>query len=261
MPVPGPSAGRYGDAMPETPRAAEAADLLALPGVTDAVEQARMALAALHRHPANRRGWPTTSAAASVRAARASAAVDGGDPAVTAEQQTIADPVLAGALRVTAALGTASAVWQRSPLQVLARLHTLAAADLVEDRTQLGRPVRAADRLAALAGLITATPGVPAPILLALVHGELLTTRPFGTADGVVARSAARLVALTTGLDAHGLGVPEVAQLRAGARYGSLADGYAAGTSAEVAAWIVANCEWLSAGAREGASIADAHGE
>ena len=237
--------------------AAGAAELLALPGVADAVENARSALAALHRHPANRRGWPRTSAAASVRAARASAALDGGDPSLTAEQQSVADPVLAGALRVAAALGSATAVWQRSPLQVLARLHTLAAADLVTDQETLGRPVRAADRLAALAALIAAD-GAPAPIVVALAHGDLLAGAPFGIADGVVARAAGRLVAVTTGLDPHGLGVPEVAQLRAGGRYRELADGYAGGSPAGVAEWVVANCEWLSAGAREGRSIADA---
>ena len=48
-----------------------------------------------------------------------------------------------GALRVAQALeGGATAlvgVWQRAPLQALARLHTLAAADLVDDE-RLGRP-------------------------------------------------------------------------------------------------------------------------
>ncbi|MGH3623840.1 MAG: oxidoreductase, partial [Sciscionella sp.] len=47
--------------------------LLDLSGVPEAVEQARQAVAAVHQHPTNRRGWPATSAEASVRAARASA--------------------------------------------------------------------------------------------------------------------------------------------------------------------------------------------
>ena len=53
------------------------------------------------------------------------------------------DPVLAGALRVSEALegGVTSlvGVWQKAPSQALARLHALAAADLVDD-DQLGRP-------------------------------------------------------------------------------------------------------------------------
>ncbi|MDQ6657615.1 MAG: oxidoreductase, partial [Actinomycetota bacterium] len=50
--------------------------------VRAAVEGAREALAALHRHPANVRGWPRTAAAAAVRAARASAILDGGSGAI-----------------------------------------------------------------------------------------------------------------------------------------------------------------------------------
>ncbi|MGH3811927.1 MAG: oxidoreductase, partial [Pseudonocardiaceae bacterium] len=44
-----------------------------LPGVAEAVTRARDGVARVHRHPANRRGWPVTAAEASVRAARASA--------------------------------------------------------------------------------------------------------------------------------------------------------------------------------------------
>lgn len=253
-----PGAGRAGEIV-VTPAGSGVADLPALPGVSEAVQNARSALAALHNHPANRRGWAATSAAASVRAARASAALDGGDPALDAEAGSISDPVLAGALRVAAALGSAAPVWRRSPLQVLARLHTLAGADLVGDSSSLGRPVRGASRIAALAATVVADQ-LPAPVLAAVVHGELLTLRPFGVADGVVARAAARLVAVSTGLDPHALGVPEVAQLRAGKRYEELAAGYAEGTAAGTAGWIVAVCEWFSAGAREGRSIADAAG-
>src|SRR5690606_41481628 len=52
----------------------------------------------------------------------------------------VREPVLAGALRVAEALGGMLSTWQRSPLQVLARLHVLAAADLIENPDRLGRP-------------------------------------------------------------------------------------------------------------------------
>ncbi len=234
-------------------------DLLGLPGVPDAVEGVREALAALHRHPANRRGWPRTAAAASVRAARASAAIEGADVAFDPDSTTVRDPMLAGALRAAASIGALAPVWQRSPLQALARLHTEAAADLVAEVDLLGRPIRRAARLSALAEMAISAPW-PAPVLVAVVHGELLTLRAFGTADGLVARAAARLVAIGSGLDPHGLGVPEVAQLRAGDRYRQLADGFAEGTDNGLANWIVAGCEWLQAGAREGGSIAAAAG-
>lgn len=234
-------------------------DLSSAPEVAAAIAQARDALARLHRHPVNRRGWPRTSAAASVRAARASAALDGGDASVDRQAATVTDPVLAGALRVSAALGSLVAVWERSPLQALARLHTEAAADLVTDPDLLGRPMRQAARLAALASLVADDPW-PAPVVVAVVHVELLTLRPFGSADGVVARGAARLAALASGLDPHGLGVPEVAQLRAGVGYRRAATEVAAGTPGGLDRWIVRSCGWLADGAREGGSIADAAG-
>lgn len=234
-------------------------DPTGLTGVMEAVQGARSALAALHHHPANHRGWPRTAAAASVRAARASAVMEGGNAALDPDVETVRDPVLAGALRAAASIGSMCTVWERSPLQALARLHALAAADLVQDQSLLGRPVRAADRLSALARLVIHPPW-PAPVLAAVVHAELLTQQPFGVADGVIARAAARLVAITSGLDPHGLGVPEVAQMRAGRQYRQLAAGFASGSDEGIQRWIIASCQWLAAGAREGNSIAEAAG-
>ena len=97
-------------------------------------------------------------------------------------------------------------------MQALARLHALAAADLVDD-DRLGRPRPDADvgpRLELLVELVTGKSDVPATVLAAVAHGELLTLAPFGTADGVVARAVSRLVTIASGLDPHGLGVPEV---------------------------------------------------
>ncbi|HEY9304958.1 MAG TPA: oxidoreductase, partial [Mycobacterium sp.] len=54
------------------------APLMALPGVADASDQAREALGRAHRHRANLRRWPVTAAEAALRAARASAVLDGG---------------------------------------------------------------------------------------------------------------------------------------------------------------------------------------
>jgi hypothetical protein len=53
------------------------APLSALPGVPEAVARARDALVTVHNHKVNRRGWPATAAEAALRAARASAALDG----------------------------------------------------------------------------------------------------------------------------------------------------------------------------------------
>lgn len=234
-----------------------------LPGVREAADRARDALAEVHMHRANRRGWPVTAAEAAVRAARSSAAIDGAATELPPDGQ-VADPVLAGSLRVGQALdGDALrnlvGVWQRAPLQALARLHLLAATDLVEDPESLGRP-RAesgvAERLDLLAQTVL-TSNAPAPVLAAVVHGELLALRPFGTADGLVARAAARLVTVSRGLDPHALGVPEVFWLRRRPAYLEAAAGFAVGGPAGVGAWTILCCEALVDGAREARSIAD----
>lgn len=258
------------------------APLVDLPGVADAVAHARDALVTVHNHPVNRRGWPATAAEAGLRAARASAALDGAalDPAPT---DVVDDPVLAGAVRAAEELGRLLGVWRTAPLQALARLHVVAAADLVHDADQsgaasadpdqdqdaarqaadsvLGRPRSSAEtsaRLALLADLVTGGTSVPAPVLVSVVHGELLALVPFPTANGVVARAAARLAAIAAGLDPKGLAVPEVGHLRRAAEYRRAAQGFASGTPEGLTEWLLHCCAQWEAGAREGLSIAEA---
>jgi hypothetical protein len=238
------------------------APLAELPGVADASEEAREALGKAHRHRTNLRGWPTTAAEAALRSARASSVLDGG--ALQLSDDGTPDPVLAGALRVSEALeGGATSlvgVWQRAPLQAIARLHALAAADLTDD-DHLGRPRADGDvgrRLELLADIVTGGTIVPAPVLAGVVHGELLTLAPFGTADGVVARAVSRLVTIASGLDPHGLGVPEVYWMRHSGDYRAAARGFSSGTPDGLAAWLVLSCRGLHAGAREALSIAAA---
>ena len=247
------------------------APLVALPGVAAAVARARDALATLHRHPVNRRGWPATAAEAALRAARASAALDGAPlPRALDRLDAVAgDPVLAGAVRIAQESGRLLGVWRTSPLQALARLHVLAAADLVPGSGPvtapadqvLGRPrggEAVSARLTLLATLVAGGTSAPAPVLVAVVHGELLALAPFGSADGVVARAAARLTAVASGLDPKGLAVPEVGHLRRVREYRAAAAAFAGGTAEGVAEWVRHCCAQWEAGAREGRSIADA---
>jgi hypothetical protein len=238
------------------------APLAELPGVAVAGEEAREALGRAHRHRTNLRGWPATAAEASMRAARASSVLDGGSLQLSDGGDP--DPVLAGALRVSEALeGGATSligVWQRAPLQAIARLHALAAADLADD-DRLGRPRGDADigrRLELLADIVTGGTAVSAPVLAAVVHGELLTLEPFGTADGVVARAVSRLVTIASGLDPHGLGVPEMYWMRHSGDYRAAARGFSSGTADGLTAWLLMSCRGLHAGAREALSIAAA---
>jgi len=273
------------------------APLVGLPGVADAVRRAREAVVALHRHPVNRTGWAASAAEAALRAARASAALDGAE--LARADGVVTDPVLAGAVRAAEATGRLLGTWRTAPLQALARLHVLAAADLgaadgapglgasdaagahdasaapgapdadgtsavsgaagaADSAGAPGRPVRGTERLALLAELVTGGTSVPAPVLVAVVHGELLVLEPFASANGVVARAAARLAAISSGLDPRGLAVPEVGHLRAATAYREAARGFAAGTPGGLAAWIRHCCDQWVAGAREGRSIADA---
>jgi hypothetical protein len=230
-----------------------------LPGVMQAVARARDAVARVHQHPANRRGWPITAAEASVRAARASAALDGGSTALP-HGGAVDDPVLAGALRVAQALGGLLSAWQRAPLQALARLHVLAAAGL-SPAYQLGRPRSSPEitaRLDGLARLLVGDSQVAAPVRAAVVHGELLALAPFAKGNGVVARAAARLTVVASGLDPKGLVMPEVAHLRREAEYRAAAAGFAGGSADGVGQWIVHCCTAVVAGAREATSIAEA---
>lgn len=241
------------------------APLMDLPGVAEASDRARDALGRAHRHRANLRGWPVSAAEAALRAARASSVLDGGPVRLddVADAGQVSEPVFAGALRVAQALegggGPLVGVWQRAPLQALARLHMLAAADQV-DADRLGRPrtdPEVGPRLELLAGLVTGGTRAAAPVVAAVAHGELLTLQPFGSADGVVARAVSRLVTIATGLDPHGLGVPEVSWMRQPAAYRDAARGFADGTPEGVAAWLVMCCRALRAGAQEALAIAD----
>jgi hypothetical protein len=235
------------------------APLMELPGVEAAIRRVRDAVGAVHRHPVNRNRWPVTAAEASVRAARASAALDGGRATLPTDG-SVHDPVLAGALRVAQALGGLLSIWQRAPLQALARLHVLAAADLSPE-PELGRPDASpaiTARLDWLAHLVAGGTQVAAPVLVAVVHGELLALSPFAAANGVVARAAARLTMVSSGLDPKGLVVPEVAHLRREREYRAAAAGFAGGGAQPVGEWILHCCAALTAGAREATSIANA---
>src|ERR687886_3117664 len=128
----------------------EAVERLArLPGVPAAVDEAREACTQLRWHPALRGRAAEARAEAGVRAVRASAALAGARLPVdlvrdVARGAATFPPDASGraALGVLRAHAEAEALapgWERAPLQVLARLHVVAAAGLVPDAA-LGRP-------------------------------------------------------------------------------------------------------------------------
>ncbi len=233
------------------------APLLARPAIADAVGRTRQAVDALLTHPSLRAGGAGLAAALaaelSMRAAAASAGLDsphpigGGaaspgrrnypDPEPAAESGA-AEPILAGALRVQAELTGLAVTWRRAPRQVLARLHLLAAADLVDDPDQLGRPVlAAAPRLDTLSAVL-ATTTAPAVVVASIVHGELLALAAFPPAAGVVARAAGRLSLTEGGLDPLGLIAIEVGHQSLDAAYRSALEAYRGATVDGIDYWV-----------------------
>ena len=225
----------------------------------EAADGARAAIDRLLGHKVLRRESAGVSSESALRGARASAALEGIDvPLADVKAGTVEDPVLQGALRVSAGLGSMVETWSRAPGQVLARLHLLAAADLV-DSADLGRPAaHAGPRLSGLFALVTGTTAVPAVIVAGLVHGELAAMAPFGTADGLVARAAGRLTGIARGLDPKAVSVPEVGFAEFGREaYLQALSGYASGAPDGVAGWLVHCCRATEHGALEGLAICE----
>jgi hypothetical protein len=218
------------------------APLLDLPEVEPALAGARTAVDAALRHRALRRSGGPLAVELGLRSAVASAALEGHGYALDEVRAgTVPDPVLQGALRVSAALDTLAGRWRTAPRQVLARLHVLAASGSLP-ADDLGRPVASptvAARLGALCDLVASPPlGAPALLRASVVHGELLALRPFEGPNGVVARAAARLTLIAEGLDPRGLLAPELGHLEREPEYIGSSNAFATGTPDGVRSWL-----------------------
>lgn len=241
-----------------------------LPGVAAAVDAARTAVDDLRRHRVLRRYAERVASESALRGARASAALDGVDRPLASLRQRVAaeavttgedEPVVQGALRVAAEGPSLRGTWGRAPLQVLARLHTLAAAGLVGDdrHDSLGRPTHeAAPRLTALGEILTVPTGAPALVVAAVVHGEVATMGAFPVGAGLVARAASRLTLAARGLDPTAVSVPEVGHLELGREaYLDALRGYAGGGPAGLTAWVLHCAAAVVLGAREGVAVCE----
>jgi hypothetical protein len=214
------------------------APLLDLADVAPALTAARDRVDAAMRHRALRRHGGRVAAEASLRAAVASAALEGHGYDVDAVRAgTVTDPVVQGALRVAEGVGGLVDLWPRAPRQALARLHVLAARGVVAE-PDLGRLTSGADRIDALAHLVAGNDRTPPLLLAAIVHAELLTLRPFAGPAGIVARAAARLTLIGRGLDPRGLLAVEVGHRSREPEYVGASGAYATGTPDGVRSWL-----------------------
>ncbi len=235
------------------------APLLDLPGVSEAVDATRAAVDALLNHRALRRNSGDVSAESSLRGAWASAWLSGAEyPLEDVRSGAVASqPVVQGALRAQAAIGGLADTWTKAPRQVLARLHALAAADLIGE-DELGRPSPGtAQRLDTLAAVLDVTQA-PAVVVAAIVHGELLGLDAFAPSSGIVARVAARLTLIERGLDPKSLVCIEAGHRELAEEYASALAAYRTATPDGIATWISHCADATVAGARETTAICEA---
>lgn len=248
-------------------------------GVPEAVAAARAAVDKLLSHRILRRRSAELSAESSLRGARASAALDGWDlPLEQLRAEMAAGTTLpariTGSLNVAASLGELRSTFERAPRQALARLHVLAAGVDATDADALGRPrvtgsgvvedplglgdappvIEMGARLGGLLEALVRPTRASALVVAAVVHAEVLALRPFGTADGVVARAASRLILVGRGLDPKAVTQPEVGHLETG-NYAASAAAYIGG---DPGAFMIHCCEAVALGAREGLAMAEA---
>lgn len=259
------------------------ATLGALPGVTDSVDSVRQAVDRVYGHRVMRRRSAEITSEAALRGARASAALSGADWALEEVRRRTdfsGEPearTVGAALRLAAEAGQLLSIWRQSPLRVLARLHLVAAGGAAED-VSVGRPRLAgeavdeplieaplpgadevAGRLDGLAGLVIGGTAAPALVSAAVVHGELLALRPFVSCNGLIARTAERIVLIGSGLDPKAICPAEVGHAEQGrAAYVAAFEGYLSGTPEGMAAWIAFCGRSVGLGVRESTAVCEA---
>lgn len=246
------------------PAADPFAAIALLPGVADAGLRARAAVDRLAGLPALRLRPHDVLAVTALRGARASAALSGVDVDEEALRSGAAlddpavAPVVRGAVRVSTEIGVVAPVWAKAPLQALARLHAVVAADTDVEPETLGRPVSAAaaQRLDLLSEALTTPTTAPAMVVAAIVHAEVLATEAFGPWSGLVARAAARCIVIQRGLDPRGVVAPEVGHVELGlTEYQIALAGYGSGTVEGVASWVAHCARALELGAGDALTV------
>lgn len=275
--------GRVASLLMSTTASDPLAALAALPGVPDSVDSVRKAVDRVYGHRVMRRRSSEVTSEAALRGARGSAALAGADwnlEEVRRRTDFSGDPearTVGAALRLTAEAGQLLSIWRQSPLRVLARLHLVAAGGATPDDA-VGRPrltgetvdeplVQAplpdadevAGRLEGLSRLIIDGSAAPALVTSAIVHGELLALRPFDSYNGLVARTAERIVLIGSGLDPKSICPAEVGHAEQGrAAYVAAFEGYLSGAPEGMATWIAHCGRAVELGVRESTAVCEA---
>jgi hypothetical protein len=225
------------------------ARLTSLEGVASAMAATRDGIDALLRDRGLRRTTPDLTGESLLRGAHASAVLEGSDASLELVRDGGGGPMALAAVRLSSELLGLLPTLSTSPLQALARMHTLAAKGVADD-ADLGRPRDAdsAARLRDLARTLVAPTTAPALVVAAVVHADLATSAPFGSHNGLVARAAERLVLAARGVDAKSLVVPEAGHLVLRREYESNLRGYRDGGTDGVHAWLLYAAEAYAKG-------------
>lgn len=203
---------------------------------------------ALLRDRGLRRTAPDLTGRSLLLGAHASAVLEGSTAVFERVEVGEYDATAAAAIRVSTELLGLVPTLATAPLQVLARLHTLAAKGEVPD-DELGRPRDGSGRLSELARLLLAETTAPALVVAAVAHAELRTVAPFASHNGIIARAFERMVMVGRGVDPTSLVVPEAGHLALRAEYESNLRGYRDGGRAGVHAWLLYCTSAYAAGA------------
>jgi hypothetical protein len=256
------------------------ARLIDLPGVAQALDDARAGVDGVLWDRGVRARAAEVVARSRLRGAWASAAIDGAEvrpDALVSGDALDGSPignVVAASLALQSEVPRLVSTVDRAPLQALSRLHAVASSAVGVPDDERGRlrtdenaddPLRlgdllphdeAARRVTALASLLTRPTKAPALVVAAVAHAELAVLRPFAWGSGLVARSVTRLVLASRGVDPDGLTVPEAGLFAAGRpAYGAALRDYASGSPDGVAAWLVLHARCVRVGADESRRI------
>lgn len=211
-----------------------------LEGIPSTYAGTRDGIDSMLRDRGLRRSTPDDTARSLLAGAAATASLEGSRYDVETLAAGGGDEIARGAVRLSTEMLGLLPVWNRSPVQALARMHAIAAAGTVAD-ADLGRPVNpeGVARLTSLASMLGDRTEAPGLVVAALVHAEIASAGAFATHNGVVGRAAERIVLVAKGVDPASVLVPEAGHAAEPEGYRSALAAYAGGSPTGVHQWLM----------------------
>lgn len=221
-----------------------------LEGVPSAYAATRDGFDSILRDRGLRKSTPEDTAESLLRGAVATAAIEGSEYDAEQLRSGEGDPTARAAVLLSTELLGLVPVWNRTPLQAIARIHALAAAGSLPD-ADLGRPANpdGVERLALLSQLVGEPTKAPGLVVAALVHAEIASAGVFVSHNGVVARAVERLVLVAKGVDPASLTVPEAGHAVEADGYAHALAAYGRGDASGLHQWLMYASQAFARGA------------